>query len=231
MTQRVPGTFSIAVRDRATNTYGAAVTTGTVAVGATCPYVSDSAAVVTQSYTNARYGREGVSRADDGESLETVLTDLVSEDEYDAYRQVHGVGATSDYAFTGDACVPWCGSRIGDDYTVAGNMLAGAEVLEATATAYETATGDVPDRLVSALEAGTAAGGDDRGELSAALLVAAPESRFSHNLRVDYSETPVSDLRGLLTAARGEGDRLQAGADDAFDGDYPPEILAFDVKY
>ncbi|GAA0212349.1 DUF1028 domain-containing protein [Halobaculum roseum] len=226
-----PGTFSIAVRDPEANAFGAAVTTGTVAVGATCPYVSEHAAVVTQSYTRTEHGRDGVARADDGEPVDEALESLLDADEHAAYRQVHGVGEDSEFAFTGDSCVPWCGSRVGSEFTVAGNMLAGPEVLEEAATAYETGDGDVADRLVSALEAGEAAGGDERGELSAALLVAAPEPEFYHNLRVDYSETPVADLRDLLTEARSARDRIRAGTDEAFDGDYPEEILEFGIKY
>lgn len=226
-----PGTFSIAVRDRETDAFGAAVTTGTVAVGATCPYVSRNAAVLTQSYTRTQHGRDAVARADGGERVDDALSDLLAADEHAAYRQVHGVGTGSEFAFTGDECVPWCGSRVGDDYTAAGNMLAGPEVLEETAAAYEASGGDVAERLVAALEAGEAAGGDDRGELSAALLVWAPEPTLYHNLRVDCSETPVADLRAVLEEARTARERIRAETDDAFDGEYPPGLLDFGVKY
>jgi uncharacterized Ntn-hydrolase superfamily protein len=228
--RHVPGTFSIAARDPEANVYGAAVTTGTVSVGATCPYVSDAAAVVTQSYTRTEHGRDGVARAAAGEGVDEALSSLLDGDEHAAYRQVHGVGAESEFAFTGERCVEWCGHRVGEEYTVAGNMLAGRGVVDATAEAYESAAGDMAERLVSALEAGEAAGGDDRGELSAALLVHAPRPEFYHNLRVDLSETPVADLRELLEEARRAKERIRAETDEAF-GEYPPELLDFGVKY
>lgn len=122
------------------------------------------------------------------------------------------------------------GHRVGDDYTVAGNMLAGEGVVKATAEAYEAADGDMAERLVSALEAGESAGGDDRGELSAALLVHAPTPEFYHNLRVDLSDDPVADLRGLLSEARRAKAQIRRETDAQF-GDYPDEILEFGVKY
>lgn len=228
--RHAPGTFSIAARDPTTNTFGAAVTTGTVAVGATCPYVSASAAAVTQSYTKTEHGRNAVSRADSGVRIDDALAALLSDDDHAAYRQVHGVGTDSEYTFTGDKCVEWAGHHTGDDYTVAGNMLAGSDVVDATADAYESADGDMADRLVSALEAGEAAGGDDRGEMSAAILVHAPTPEFYHNLRVDLSAHPVADLRELLTEARRARQQIRAETDGLF-SDYPDEILEFGVKY
>ena len=227
--RHAPGTFSIAARDPATNTYGAAVTTGTVAVGATCPYVSANAAVVTQSYTNTNHGRDAVARTDAGERIDDALDELLAADEYADYRQVHGVGRDTEYTFTGAECVAWAGHRVGDDYTVAGNMLAGRDVIDATAAAYESTDGDMAERLVSALEAGESAGGDDRGEMSAAILVHAPDPEFYHNLRVDLSDDPVSDLRAVLTEARRAKDRIRSETDELF-SDYPDEILNFGIK-
>ncbi|KAB1191259.1 MULTISPECIES: DUF1028 domain-containing protein [Haloferax] len=228
--RHVPGTFSIAAHDPTTNTFGAAVTTGTVSVGATCPYVSANAAAVTQSYTKTEHGRDAVARADAGERVDDAIEDLLSSDDYADYRQVHGVGTDSESAFTGDECVEWAGHHVGDGYTVAGNMLAGSDVVDATAEAYESTDCDMAERLVSALEAGEAAGGDDRGEMSAAVLVHAPGPEFYHNLRVDLSDDPVSDLRELLTEARRAKAQIQKETDDLF-GDYPDEILNFGVKY
>ncbi|RDZ42562.1 DUF1028 domain-containing protein [Haloferax sp. Atlit-10N] len=228
--RHVPGTFSIAARDPDANVFGAAVTTGTVAVGATCPYVSAGGAAVTQSYTKTEHGRDAVARAEAGERIDDAFETLLDADDHAAYRQVHGVGAAGEFAFTGGECVSWAGHRVGDDYTVAGNMLAGEAVVEATAEAYESADGDMADRLVSALEAGEAAGGDDRGEMSAAVLVHAPTPEFYHNLRVDLSDEPVSDLRDLLAEARRAKDQIRRETDAQF-GDYPDEILDFGVKY
>jgi uncharacterized Ntn-hydrolase superfamily protein len=228
--RHVPGTFSIAARDPDANVFGVAVTTGTVSVGATCPYVSEAAAVVTQAFTKTDHGREGVARAASGERVEDALSALLEADEHAAFRQVHGVGVDSEFVFTGEKCTEWCGHRAGDDYTVAGNMLVGPGVLDATAETYESTDGDMAERLVSALEAGEAAGGDERGELSAALLIHAPDPEFYHNLRVDLSETPVTDLRDLLGEARRAQERLIADAEDR-ETDYPPSVFDFGVKY
>ncbi len=228
--RHVPGTFSIAARDPDANVFGAAVTTGTVSVGATCPYVSEAAAVVTQAFTKTDHGRAGVERAAAGERVDDALAAVLDDDEHAAYRQVHGVGFDSEFAFTGEECTEWCGHRIGDDHTVAGNILTGPNVLDATAEAYESTDGDMADRLVSALEAGEAAGGDERGELSAALLIHAPEPEFYHNLRVDLSERPVDDLRTLLEEARRAQEQLVSETEGA-ETDYPPSVFDFGVKY
>jgi len=228
--RHVPGTFSIAARDPAENVFGVAVTTGTVSVGATCPYVSERAAVVTQAFTNTDHGREGVARAAAGERVDDALSALLDADDHAAFRQVHGVGFESEFAFTGEKCTEWCGHRVGDDYTVAGNVLVGPAVVDAVGRAYESTDGDMAERLVSALEAGEAAGGDERGELSAALLVHAPDPEFYHNLRVDLSEAPVSDLRALLGEARRAQEQLVAETEDA-ETDYPPAVFDFGVKY
>jgi len=225
-----PGTFSIAVRDPASKAFGAAVTTATVAVGATCPYVSANAAVLTQAFTRTEHGRDAVARADRGERVGEACAALLDADERAEYRQVHGVGRDGAFTHTGAECVEWAGSRVGEAYTVAGNMLAGPDVLDAVAEAYENADGDLPARLLAALEAGEAAGGDERGELSAALLVHAPEPRFYHNLRVDLSETPIADLGDLLAEARLAHEKLVGESDDLL-GEYPEDLLDFGVKY
>ncbi|WP_049985964.1 DUF1028 domain-containing protein [Halobellus rufus] len=225
-----PGTFSIAAHDPATDTFGAAVTTGTVAVGATCPYVSANAAALTQAFTKTEHGRDAVDRVDSGDRIDEAFEALLAADEHASYRQVHGVDSETEFAFTGEECSDWAGHRAGDHYTVAGNLLAGPGVVDAAAAAYEETDGDMADRLVSALEAGERAGGDDRGELSAAVLVHAPEPEFYHNLRIDLSETPVSDLRELLEEAREAKARVRAETDEVFD-DYPEELLDFGVKY
>ena len=228
--RHVPGTFSIAARDPEADVFGAAVTTGTVSVGATCPYVSEAAAVLTQAFTKTDHGRAGVDRAAAGERVDDALADLLDADDNAAYRQVHGVGVDSEFTFTGEECSEWCGHRTGDEYTVAGNILTGPEVLDATAEAYESTAGDMAERLVSALEAGEAAGGDERGELSAALLIHAPEPEFYHNLRVDLSETPVDDLRALLAEARRAQEQIIKETEDS-ETDYPRSVFDFGVKY
>jgi uncharacterized Ntn-hydrolase superfamily protein len=231
-----PGTFSIAAFDPATDAFGAAVATGTVAVGALCPYVSRDAAVLTQSYTRTEHGRDAVARVDAGDRVDDACRALLAADEFATYRQVHAVGRASTFAHTGADCVDWCGHRVADEVTVAGNMLADGAVVDAVADAFATDEGgggrerDLPGRLVAALAAGAAAGGDSRGERSAALLVAAPEPELYHNLRVDWSTTPVADLADVLDEAREAAAGIRASTAAAYD-DYPEGILEFGVKY
>ena len=228
--RHTPGTFSISARDPETNTFGAAVTTGTVAVGATCPYVSENGAAVTQAFTRTEHGRDAIARADDGQRIDAAFEALLAADDHAPYRQVHGVCGDSEFGFTGEHCSEWAGHRVGEHYTVAGNLLAGPDVVDAVAETYLDTDGDMPEALVSALEAGVAAGGDDRGEMSAAILVHAPDPEFYHNLRVDLSETPVADLRTLLAEAREAKQRVKTETDALFDS-YPEELLDFGVKY
>lgn len=228
-----PGTFSIAAFDREADAFGAAVATGTVAVGALCPYASRDAAVLTQAYTRTEHGRDALSRVAAGDRLDDACRDGLAADEFAAYRQVHGVGRDAAFAHTGADCVDWAGHRVvGDadaDVTVAGNMLADGSVVDAVADGFAAADGDLPGRLVAALAAGTTAGGDHRGERSAALLVAAPEPELYHNLRVDWSSTPVEDLADLLGEAREAAAGIRASTESFYD-DYPEEILEFGVK-
>src|SRR5262249_58037940 len=113
-------------------------------------------------------------------------------------RQVHGLDGERAFCHTGGGCVPWCGHEQADEFTIAGNMLAGPDVIAAMATAFRASEGerrDQSERLLMALEAGQAAGGDKRGKQSAALLVAAlREPRMYHNLRVDDHVDPVAEL-------------------------------------
>src|SRR5262249_10351279 len=114
-------------------------------------------------------------------------------------RQVHGLDGERAFCHTGGGCVPWCGHEQADEFTIAGNMLAGPDVIAAMAGAFRASEGerrDLSERLLMALEAGQAAGGDKRGKESAAPLGAAPpEPRLYHNLRADDHAEPVAELR------------------------------------
>jgi uncharacterized Ntn-hydrolase superfamily protein len=205
-------TFSICVRESYTDDdgeeqtrFGVAVTTRLAAVGTLCPFVSEHGAVATQSHVNVELGRRGIEYVDDGLAVEDALQALLNADEGEPERQLHGVDADGEFAFSGAECGEWFGHEVGDDYTVAGNLLTGPDVIDDTAAAYEASRdGDAPlaERLIDALEAGHAAGGDKRTELrvqSAALQVATTEDRpadpYYDDLRVDATETPVDDLR------------------------------------
>src|SRR5262249_25458489 len=125
--------------------------------------------------------------------------------------QVHGVDARGTFVHTGARCVEWCGHAVvgGGAATVAGNMLAGEGVVKAMAEAFLAHEGaELTARLLAALEAGQAAGGDKRGKQSAALLVASEQPRGYHSLRVDDHADPVAELRRVYEVAVAHWDRV-----------------------
>ncbi len=204
-------TFSICVRetyeddegDEQTR-YGVAVTTRLAAVGTLCPFVNEHGAVATQSFVNVDLGRRGIDYLADGLAIDDALSALLNADEDAQLRQLHGVDAEDTFTFSGEECKDWYGHREGDSFTVAGNLLTGESVIDATAERYADSEREEPlaSRLIDALAAGHAEGGDKREELhvqSAALQVATTEDReadpFYDNLRVDATETPIADLR------------------------------------
>jgi uncharacterized Ntn-hydrolase superfamily protein len=214
-------TFSICVRepyedeDGTDRTrYGVAVTTRLPAVGTLCPFVNEHGAVATQSFVNVSLGRRGAEYLADGLAVEDALQALLNADEEAPQRQLHGVDADGEFAFSGEECKEWFGHTVGDGYTVAGNLLTGESVVEGTATAYEDSRDEdrpLAERLVDALAAGHAEGGDKREELhvqSAAVVVRrtddTPEEDrpFYDDLRVDATETPIEDLRETYELAR-----------------------------
>jgi len=232
-------TFSICVRERYRDEtgdeqtrFGVAVTTRLPGVGTLCPFASENGAVATQSLVNVELGRKGIEYLDDGLAVGDALEALLNADDGRDQRQLHGVGADGEFAFSGPECKPWYGQQIGDNYTVAGNLLTGESVIEAVAETYETnAAGDDPGseadrplaaRLVDALAAGHAEGGDKREELpvqSAALLVRSTEEQaiepYYDDLRVDATETPIADLRETYEhAKRGYEMALERYEDD-----------------
>jgi len=225
-------TFSICVRERYTDDdgdgqirYGVAVTTRLPGVGTLCPFASPDGALATQSLVNVELGEKGLAYLDDGLAIDDALAALLNADDGKPERQLHGVDGDDTFAFSGDECNDWYGHVVGENYTVAGNLLTGGEVLDDTAAAYESdAHGDAPlaERLIDALAAGHAAGGDKRTDLSvqsAALRVcttADADDPYYNDLRVDASETPVADLRETYdTAKRGYEAVLEKYADGA----------------
>jgi len=191
-------TFSIAARCSRTGSFGVAVATARPAAGSIVPWVSEHGAIATQARTNTELGRKGLSLIGHGVSVGVALPALLACDPDRATRQVHGVDASGVFAYTGEACVPWCGHHTADGVSAAGNMLAGAGVLEAMLAAFvASAESELAARLLAALAAGQAAGGDQRGKQSAALVVAAIDPRPYHNLRVDDHPDPVAELLRL----------------------------------
>ena len=193
-------TFSVVAHDPATGAFGVVVATARPAVGALVPFVSPAGGIATQARVNTEIGRQGIALLERGVPVGTALRALLADDADRNIRQVHGVDAAGGFCHTGADCVPWCGHHEGDGFTVAGNMLAGPQVIEGMVEAYRRARADgreISERLLRALEAGQAAGGDKRGKQSAALLVASREPRGYHNLRVDDHADPVAELRRI----------------------------------
>ncbi len=223
-------TFSICVREPVDedgergHRFGVAVTTRLAGVGNLCPFVNEAGAVATQSLVNVSLGRRGVRYLAEGLAVEDVLPALLHADPESEVRQLHGVDAHGEYAFSGEECRDWFGHERGDGYTVAGNLLTGPEVIESTARTYaDTEPTDRPlaDRLVDALAAGHAAGGDRRTELpiqSAAVRVretdAVEEEPLYNDLRVDATETPIEDLRSTLARARESHEQVTERAEE-----------------
>jgi len=193
-------TFSIVAHDAPVGGFGVAVATARPAVGALVPFVSLSGGIATQARVNTEIGRRGIALLEQGVPIAAALRALLEDDADRDIRQVHGVDARASFCHTGANCIPWCGHREGDGFSVAGNMLTGPRVIEAMVEAYRRAraeTRDLSARLLTALEAGQAEGGDKRGKQSAALLVASREPRGFHNLRVDDHPDPVAELRRI----------------------------------
>ena len=197
-------TWSVVARDGASGAFGVAVASRFFAVGALCPHAeSGVGALSTQALVNPHYGKQGLALLRQGLHAADIVRRLVEPDEGRAQRQVHAVDAAGRIGqHTGSACIEWCGTLAGNGYSVAGNMLAGARVLEDTAAAYE-ANAALPfaERLMAALEAGEAAGGDKRGKQSAALLVHSTEEYPALSLRVDDHPEPLAELRRLYAVA------------------------------
>jgi len=193
-------TWSIVARHDGGAAFGVAIATRFFAVGALCPYArSGVGALATQALVNPTYGRRGLDLLDQDIAPAEVVKSLTGPDDGRDHRQVHMVDRRGRIgAFTGSACIDWCGHVVREDFSVAGNMLAGPRVVEDTAAAYAAAH-DRPfaERLLQALEAGQAAGGDKRGKQAAALLVYTSEDYPALDLRVDDHDEPLAELRRL----------------------------------
>jgi uncharacterized Ntn-hydrolase superfamily protein len=204
-------TFSIVARDPETGQLGVAVATCALAVGRAAPWArAGVGAVVTQALSQRGYGPRLLARLADGEQAGPALDALLAADQDADQRQVGGIGPTGPpAAWTGVGCLSACGHRTGEDVSAQGNMLSSRSVVPSVAEGYAEATGDVASRLVAALRAGDAAGGDLRGRQSAALLVVsatrddeAPWEGVLVDLRVDDAADPVGELARLLRLQR-----------------------------
>jgi uncharacterized Ntn-hydrolase superfamily protein len=197
-------TYSIVARDPGTGQYGVAVASRFFAVGALVPHLrGGKCAVATQAFVSPIWGIEAADRMAAGETSADVLADLVTRDGGQAIRQIHMIDAEGRIAaHTGANCVDWCGHVAREHVSVAGNMLAGPEVVAQTLSSYE-AHMDLPfaERLMTAMEAGAAAGGDKRGTQSAALVIHRGEDYPWLSLRADDHPDPLAELRRLHDVA------------------------------
>jgi len=204
------GTFSIIGRNPETGELGIAVQSRTIAVGARTRGGKGGVAVFAhQASSNPMYSDLGVKLIEGGMSPEEALAFMLRADNGGENRQVailDAQGRTA--AHTGARNSDWAGHHCGVDYCAQGNTLAGEAVVQAMSSAFEKAEGTLAERLVTALEAGQAAGGDRRGQQSAALMIYRPRSIADYDdraldLRVDEHETPIAELRRILTLRGG----------------------------
>jgi uncharacterized Ntn-hydrolase superfamily protein len=198
-------TWSIIARDELTGRVGIVVATRYFAVGAMVPHIRTGVgAVATQAFINPLYGPQGLALLESGLGAEETVARLTSADAGRDNRQLHVMDRAGRFAaYTGEACIDWCGHAIRPTFSIAGNMLAGSAVLAETIGTYEGAS-DLPfaRRLIGTMQAGEAAGGDKRGKQSAALLIHDGEDYPLYDLRVDDHADPLSELARLHEVAR-----------------------------
>ncbi|WP_435318996.1 DUF1028 domain-containing protein [Haloarchaeobius sp. TZWSO28] len=199
-------TFSIVARDPETDAVGIAVQSKFISVGSVVPFASaDAGAIATQSFANVAYGPDGLDLLREGRTAEEVIDELTAADPEAPRRQIGVVGQDGSVdAFTGEECFDVCGDIQGEHYTVQGNILENEETLTAMADTFESAGGGLPEKLIAALHAGNDAGGDSRGEQSAALYIAKPEGGYDGgndrwvDVRVDDHEHPIDELERVF---------------------------------
>src|SRR5713226_8983191 len=201
-------TFSIVAYDGANSEWGVAVASRYFSVGSVVPWAEAGVgAVATQANVNVGYGPRGIELLRQGLSAKQVLDRLLAEDKYDGKegRQVAIVDAKGNVAaYTGPKATSWAGDRQGRYWSAQGNILVGAPVVESMGRAFESATGELAERLYAALQAGDEAGGDARGRQSASLLVVRKDGgRHVGNdrpiyINVDDHPQPIAELRRLL---------------------------------
>ena len=199
-------TYSIVAYDPDEQGWGVAVASKFLAAGAVVSWArAGVGAVATQAFAKIGFGPDGLALMADGLNAEETLERLLADDPQAADRQVGVVDAQGRAAaYTGTDCFDWAGHRIGEGYTCQGNILTGPETLEAMASAYESASGELADRLVMALLAGDDAGGDSRGKQCAAVLVVRPNGGYGGDtdryldLRVDDDPEPVKRLAQMV---------------------------------
>ena len=205
MARRTIATYSIAACDLDAGQWGVATQSKFLAVGSVVPWAEPRVgAIATQAYANPRYGSEGLGLLREGLSAEEVVQRLTAADEGRDQRQLGIVDREGRSAsFTGAECLDWAGGRTGPCYAAQGNILVSAATVDAIAETFESSTGTLAERLLDCLDAAQAAGGDRRGQQSAALLVVEQDGGYAKlsdtivELRVEDHELPLTELRRL----------------------------------
>lgn len=229
-------TFSIVAHDPATGEFGVGVQSHWFSVGQLVPWAeADVGAVATQSFVEVGYGPNGLGLMKQGKTAKEALEELLAKDSQAAVRQVAMIDARGNVAaHTGASCISYAGHKTGKHYSVQGNLLASPLVWEEMGKAFENADGSLVDRILAALEAGQAAGGDARGRQSASLLVVRKVSETEPwknrviDLRVEDDEYPIKELRRVYNLHRAyewanKGDEYFATKD------YEEALRAYDM--
>lgn len=204
--ERIVATFSIVGYDPTTKEWGIAVQSRFLAVGSVVPWAKAGVgAIATQSYANTTFGPTGLELLAQGKSAQEVMDILVESDPDRGKRQVGIVDAQGNVAnYTGSDCFDWAGGITGQNFTVQGNILVSEETVEAMAKTFVETTGSFAHRLLEALEAGQGAGGDSRGQQSAALFVVQDGAGYGGfndvkiDLRVDDHHEPITELKRVF---------------------------------
>jgi uncharacterized Ntn-hydrolase superfamily protein len=206
MGRPVVATYSIAACDLETGQWGVATQSKFLAVGSVVPWAEPHVgAIATQAYANPRYGPDGLVLLREGLSAEEVVSRLTAADTDRNHRQlgvVDGQGGSATY--TGSECMDWAGGKVGPCFAAQGNILVGAETVDALASTFQASAGKaLAERLIDCLAAAQAAGGDRRGQQSAALLVVEKDGGYASltdvlvDLRTDDHPDPITELRRL----------------------------------
>ena len=203
----VVATYSICACDLGAGQWGVATQSKFLAVGSVVPWASpQTGAIATQSYANPRYGPDGLELLRGGASADEVVERLTAADDDREQRQLGVVDATGRGAtFTGSECHAWAGGRVGDGYAAQGNILVSRATVDALADTFVSSAGrPLAERLLDCLTAAQAAGGDRRGQQSAALLVVERDGGYAGlsdtlvDLRIDDHGQPIEELRRLF---------------------------------
>ncbi len=200
-------TWSIVARDPQTGHLGIAVASRFFAVGCAVPHIKGRVgAIATQAFVSPLYGTDGLKLLEEGKSPEEIIETLTARDDGRRQRQFHLIDASGrNAAYTGEICVDWAGHLVEDNISVAGNMLAGPQVIAETLRVYkEKAAEGAPlaERLLAAMDAGEAAGGDKRGKQSAAMVIYRDQDYAWLRIHADDHSDPLMELRRLYAVAQ-----------------------------